>query len=180
MVAWGFFIIGDYLIRSDRTGIRQWVAQQSMHLSILRGAKFLYTLVSPTVAAAGFSHFQCVEIDGHRWLRKELELECYSTSEWKYQAVWAVFAILQAALPPVVILIYLYQADRSGARFQSYWGHWTVNFQPHAFWFEPFRLIRKVGFVMVVFIFQRVEEQAFVATVLWPQSRDPSPLSLGS
>jgi hypothetical protein len=51
----------------------EWLNHHGYHRSIPRASKFLYILVAPTVAKAGFVHFQCAPINDGEWVQKDLE-----------------------------------------------------------------------------------------------------------
>jgi hypothetical protein len=80
--------------------------------------------------------------------------------------VLACFAIAQSIVTPGVILAKLFRSGREGEEFETYWGHWVDNFDPHAFWFECFRLLRKTMLVTVVELINTASLQAFAATII--------------
>jgi hypothetical protein len=116
------------------------------------------------------------------FLRSHLETACYSEEWWSWSVV-AILGLAMVTIPPLVMLLVVYRALRSfwnpddhplerlqiewsKEQFDDYLSHWTLSFRPEAWWFQTFRLERKVTFACVVTAIHDPGSQVFATLMV--------------
>jgi hypothetical protein len=131
-------------------------AAQQYNKSLPRGTMLIFSVACMAIARASFSVFVCVEIEGRSVLLQDTTLQCDVDSDLKYARLqaWAIFGILQVTLLPLLILMYLYISHvRKGGWSQQTQERYVLflcdAYVPVAWWFYPFRVIKKICFTLI-------------------------------
>jgi hypothetical protein len=162
---------------------REYLNLTQFNRSIPVGLKFVFGLFCTIVAKGAFGVFVCVKINNVSYLADDFNVQCNSSdSVYMNLVAYAAFGILQVVIIPAVALILLWLAIRPQGGWDKATKDWSVRFMmdmfvsekefennteyTRAWWFESFRVYRKLLFVLVARVVPKQAEQFMYAICL--------------
>ena len=116
---------------------------------------FIFTLLCVGLSGSSFSVYVCWTVDGTARLASDMSIICDGEKDARYSVLLfaSILGLVQAVGIPLLLILLLYHAlfFRGGwsekKRLYIAWLH--THLRVEAWWFEAFRILRKVTFVWV-------------------------------